>query len=90
MYDTHGIYVPDKINSDTNSKVKNENNTIKSESKSSSAVRISDNTIQSHFHKRRMYFEVQGTQPPLCTPASFIESNFTSSDRSIYITVQVY
>lgn len=87
MYDTHGIYVSDSINS--YGKDTNENSNTKCESKSTSAAHNADHITQSPF-SRRMYFEVQGTQPQLCTPASFIESNFTSSDRLIYITVQLY
>ncbi|KAG5473090.1 hypothetical protein CUR178_03008 [Leishmania enriettii] len=38
---------------------------------------------------RRVRFVVQGIQPPLSTPGSFLEANLSSSDRSIFVTVQV-
>lgn len=41
-------------------------------------------------NKMRLYFEVQGTQPSLATPAPFVEANLCSSDRAIFITVQGY
>ncbi|AIO00336.1 autophagy protein 5 (ATG5) [Leishmania panamensis] len=38
---------------------------------------------------RRVRFMVQGLQPPLSTPGSFLEANLSSSDRAIFVTVQV-
>ncbi|KAK7194218.1 autophagy protein 5 (ATG5) [Novymonas esmeraldas] len=38
---------------------------------------------------RRVRFVVQGIQPPLSTPASFLEANLASSDRAIFVLVQV-
>lgn len=38
---------------------------------------------------RRVRFIVQGIQPPLSTPGSFLEAHLSSSDRAIFVTVQV-
>lgn len=38
---------------------------------------------------RRMRFEVQGIQPSLATPGSFLEAHLSSSDRAIFVTVLV-
>ncbi|KPI90426.1 hypothetical protein ABL78_0502 [Leptomonas seymouri] len=39
--------------------------------------------------QRRICFEVQGIQPSLATPGSFLEAHLSSSDRAIFVTVQV-
>lgn len=39
--------------------------------------------------QRRIRFVVQGIQPSLATPASFLEAHLASSDRAIFVTVQV-
>ncbi|KAG5498610.1 hypothetical protein JKF63_02896 [Porcisia hertigi] len=39
--------------------------------------------------RRRVRFVVQGIQPPLSTPGSFLEANLSSSDRAIFVTIQV-
>ncbi|GET90703.1 hypothetical protein, conserved [Leishmania tarentolae] len=38
---------------------------------------------------RRVRFMVQGIQPSLSTPGSFLEAHLSSSDRAIFVTVQV-
>ncbi|KPA83108.1 hypothetical protein ABB37_02814 [Leptomonas pyrrhocoris] len=39
--------------------------------------------------QRRIRFLVQGIQPSLATPGSFLEAHLSSSDRAIFVTVQV-
>jgi hypothetical protein len=53
------------------------------------AVAAATGSAPSPALQRRIRFVVQGIQPSLVTPGSFLEAHLSSSDRAIFVTVQL-